>query len=193
MVWQPLLSVPTAWWPFFRRTSTVRLALLLSCHNSSVQSTRRSFPQSSSSAMVLLDLPLSLLLIVTPPLLVASPMVMCLFVWSPLKPDPAWCTSGTAPLDAAVRGFFASFGEVHSVSRSSHDAFPGLLDGNCLVKISMTKDIPASVRVAGYDCRVWYRRQPAFLCYLQEVGSSRQVVPSRWSLSSLPSAWSCRP
>ena len=78
--------------------------------------------------------------------------------------------------DATVRGFFA-FGEVHSVSRSSHDAFPGLLDGNRLVKISMTKDIPVSVRVAGYDCRVWYRRQPAFCVICKKLGHRGKSCP----------------
>ena len=72
--------------------------------------------------------------------------------------------------DSVVRGFFASFGEVHSVSRSCHDAFPGLFDGNRLVKMTMTKDIPASVRVAGYGCRVWYRRQPAFCVICKKMG-----------------------
>ena len=28
--------------------------------------------------------------------------------------------------------------------------------------MTLTKDVPALVRVAGFDCRVWYRHQPAF-------------------------------
>ena len=64
--------------------------------------------------------------------------------------------------DAIVRKFFASFGEVHSITPSEHGGFPGLYDGNRVIRMSITKDIPGSVRVAGFDCRVWYRRQPAF-------------------------------
>ena len=79
--------------------------------------------------------------------------------------------------DAVVRGFFASFGEIHSVSRSCHDAFPGLFDGNRLVKMTMTKDIPASVRVAGCDCHVWYRRQPAFCVICKKLGHRGKSCP----------------
>ena len=79
--------------------------------------------------------------------------------------------------DNAVHGFFASFGDVHSVSRSCHDAFPGLFDGNRLVKMTMTKDIPASVRVAGYDCCVWYRRQPAFCVICKKMGHCGKSCP----------------
>ena len=90
--------------------------------------------------------------------------------------------------DSVVSGFFASFAEVHSVSRSCHYALPGVFDGNRLVKMTLTKDIPASVRVAGFDCRVWYRHHQ----FLHEVRPSRQVLSPGWSQSALPSAWPCR-
>ena len=79
--------------------------------------------------------------------------------------------------DGVVRAFFASFGEVHSVSRSCHDAFPGLFDGNRLVKMTLTKDIPASVRVAGFDCRVWYRRQPPSCSICKKLGHRGKSCP----------------
>ena len=72
--------------------------------------------------------------------------------------------------DSVVSRFFASIGEVHSVSRSCHYALPGVFDGNRLVKMTLTKDIPASVRVAGFDCRVWYRHQPAFSSFFKKFG-----------------------
>ena len=68
--------------------------------------------------------------------------------------------------DSTVQSSFSSYGEVHSVTRCQYDGFPGLFDGNWVAKVSLTKDIPASVRVAGFDCRVWYRRQPAFCAIL---------------------------
>ena len=79
--------------------------------------------------------------------------------------------------DSTIRTFFAAYGEVHSVTRSCHDAFPGLFDGNRLVKMSLTKDVPSSVRVAGYDCRVWYRRQPASCSICKKVGHRGKSCP----------------
>ena len=62
--------------------------------------------------------------------------------------------------DDAGRAFFSSFGQVHSIQRSEHHGFPGLSDGNRLIKISLSKDVPGDVRLVGFDCRVWYRGQP---------------------------------
>ena len=79
--------------------------------------------------------------------------------------------------DGTVSGFFAAYGEVHSVTRSCYDDFPGLFDGNRLVKMTLTKDIPSSVRVAGYDCRVWYRRQPASCSICKKLGHRGKSCP----------------
>ena len=79
--------------------------------------------------------------------------------------------------DNVVRRFFASYGEVHSVSLGEHEGFPGLLNGNRVVKMSITKDIPGSVRVAGFDCRVWYRRQPAFCTICKKSGHRGKSCP----------------
>ena len=64
--------------------------------------------------------------------------------------------------DHVINSFFSSFGEVHSVSRSEHEGIPGLFDDNRVVKMTITKDVPASVRVGGFDCRVWYHCHPSF-------------------------------
>ena len=63
------------------------------------------------------------------------------------------------------------------MSRSEHEGFSGLHDGNRVVKVSLTKDVPASVRVAGYDCRVWYRRQPAFCTICKKSGHRSKSCP----------------
>lgn len=76
-----------------------------------------------------------------------------------------------------VKRFFASFGEVHSVSCSSHQGFPGLLDGNRVIKVSLTKDVPAMVTIAGFECRVWYRRQPAFCVICEKLGHRTKACP----------------
>ena len=79
--------------------------------------------------------------------------------------------------DDAVRAFFSSFGQVHSVQRSEHHGFPGLSDGNRLIKISMSKDVPGDVRVAGFDCRVWYRGQPPYCSICRKTGHRSRACP----------------
>ncbi|KAJ7360275.1 hypothetical protein OS493_016905 [Desmophyllum pertusum] len=79
--------------------------------------------------------------------------------------------------NSAVSGFFGSFGEVHSISLSEHDGFPGLRDGTRIVKMSLTKDVPSVARIAGFDCRVWYRRQPAFCTICKKLGHQGKGCP----------------
>ena len=73
--------------------------------------------------------------------------------------------------DNIVRQFFSSFGEVHNVSHSTHQGFPELRDGNRAVRISLSKDIP------GFECRVWYRRQPAFCEICKKLGHRSRACP----------------
>ena len=62
--------------------------------------------------------------------------------------------------DDSVRAALRPFGEVHSLQKSFHDGFPGLFDGSRIVKMSLAKDSPPVLLVAGFECRIWYRRQP---------------------------------
>ena len=79
--------------------------------------------------------------------------------------------------DDVVKRFFLSFGEVHSVSRSSHQAFPGIFDGNRVIKASLIKDVPGIVSIAGFECRVWYRRQPASCAICRKLGHRSRACP----------------
>ena len=79
--------------------------------------------------------------------------------------------------DIVVSGFFSSFGEVHSVTRSTHDGFPGIFDGNRLVKMTLTKNTLVSVRVSGFDCRMWYRRQLPFCSICKKSGHRGKSCP----------------
>ena len=72
--------------------------------------------------------------------------------------------------DSAVSGFFSSFGEIHSITHSEYQGIPGLRDGTRIIKMTLTKDVPGSVRVAGFDCRVWYRRQPPSCAICKKLG-----------------------
>ena len=79
--------------------------------------------------------------------------------------------------DSKISGFFGPFGEVHSISHSEHIGFPGLRDGTRVVKMTLTKDVPPVVRVAGFDCRVWYRRQPAYCTICKKSGHRGKGCP----------------
>ena len=79
--------------------------------------------------------------------------------------------------DDAVLQFFSSYGEVHSVKRSKHAAFPALHDGNRVVRMSLSKDIPSAVYVSGFDCRVWYARQPPQCSICNKSGHRNRDCP----------------
>ena len=79
--------------------------------------------------------------------------------------------------DDVVKRFFSSFGEVHSVCRNSHQAFPGIFDGNRVIKASLIKDVPGIVSIAGFECRVWYRRQPASCAICRKLGHRSRACP----------------
>lgn len=79
--------------------------------------------------------------------------------------------------DDVVRRFFSSFGEVHAISRSCHQAFPDIQDGNRVIRMTITKDVPGMVTVAGFECRVWYRRQPAFCAICRKLGHRSKACP----------------
>ena len=57
--------------------------------------------------------------------------------------------------DDDVLAVLRPYGEIHSIRNSVHDAFPGLFDGSQVIKMSLEKDIPPVLRVAGLECRVW--------------------------------------
>ena len=62
--------------------------------------------------------------------------------------------------DRAVKSFFGSFGVVQSVSALEHPGHPGVLNGTRLVRVALRDDVPSSVRLAAFGCRVWYPDQP---------------------------------
>ena len=54
----------------------------------------------------------------------------------------------------------SSYGTVYSVSAMEHPGYPGLLNGTRLVRVTLEKDIPSSLRICAFDVRVWYKGQP---------------------------------
>ena len=79
--------------------------------------------------------------------------------------------------DDAVRAALRPFGEIHSLQKSSHNGFPGLFDGSRVVKMSLAKDIPPVVCVAGFECHIWYRRQPQWCPFCRAPGHRAKDCP----------------
>ncbi|KAJ7360267.1 hypothetical protein OS493_016897 [Desmophyllum pertusum] len=70
-------------------------------------------------------------------------------------------------------------------SLSGHDGFPGLRDRTRVVKMTLTKDIPPVARVAGFNCRVWYHRQPVYCTICKKSGHRGKDCPAQWSVPAL--------
>ena len=43
--------------------------------------------------------------------------------------------------------------------------------------MTLSKDIPSSVRLAGFECHVWYRHQPAYCSICKEIGHRSKACP----------------
>ena len=85
---------------------------------------------------------------------------------SPVEPSHVLVYLRDCPMElpnSDVAKVLGAYGVVHDISASSHEKFPAILNGTRVVKMSLSRDIPSTVRVSGFDGRVWYRRQP-ILC-----------------------------
>ena len=70
----------------------------------------------------------------------------------------------------AVSSFFSTYGEVLSVDHCYFKEFPSVRNGNRLIKILLTQDIPYFIEIESCNCRVWYRRQPSQCSICREFG-----------------------
>ena len=98
--------------------------------------------------------------------------------------------------DSTVRAFFRPFGSVHSITCSEHDGFKGLFNGSRVIKMSIEKDIPPVVQLAGFECHVWYRRQPQMCPICGAPGHRAKECPydgkCRWCRQPRHVARQCR-
>ena len=62
--------------------------------------------------------------------------------------------------DEPVCVFLRQYGVVHSLSPQFHPGLPGVKNGTRVAKVTLLKDLPTSVRIAGFDVRLWYQGQP---------------------------------
>ena len=77
----------------------------------------------------------------------------------------------------AVSSFFSTYGEVLSVEYCHFDEFPSVRNGNRLIKILLTQDIPYFIEIESQNCRVWYRRQPSQCSICHEFGHRARACP----------------
>ncbi|CAH3018890.1 unnamed protein product, partial [Porites evermanni] len=62
--------------------------------------------------------------------------------------------------DDGLKVFLRAFGVVHSCAMQTYPRMPDVSTGTRVVKVTLTKDLPSSVRVSGFDVRLWYQGQP---------------------------------
>ena len=79
--------------------------------------------------------------------------------------------------DEPVRALFRKFGVLHSLSPQFHPGWPDVKNGTRVAKITLTKDLPSSVRIAGYDARLWYQGQPQSCPVCRQFGHRVRDCP----------------
>lgn len=62
--------------------------------------------------------------------------------------------------DDGLKVYLRAFGMVHSCSMQTYPGMPDVFTGTRVVKVTLTKDLPSSARVSGFDVRLWYQGQP---------------------------------
>ena len=62
--------------------------------------------------------------------------------------------------DEPVCVFLRQYGIVHSLSPRFHPGLPDVKTGTRVAKVTLLKDLPTLVRIAGFDVRLWYQGQP---------------------------------
>ena len=60
----------------------------------------------------------------------------------------------------ALQVYLRSFGVVHSCVMQTYPGLPKVSTGTRVVKVALSKDLPSSARVSGFDVRLWYQGQP---------------------------------
>ena len=79
--------------------------------------------------------------------------------------------------DEPVREFFLKFGVLHSLSPQFHPGWPDVKNGTRVAKVTLVKDLPSSVRIAGFDARLWYQGQPQSCPVCRQFGHRVRDCP----------------
>ena len=79
--------------------------------------------------------------------------------------------------DEPVSIFLHQCGVVHSLSAQFHPGLPGVKKGTRVAKVTLLKDLPSSVRIAGFDVRLWYQGQPQSCPVCRQFGHRVRDCP----------------
>ena len=79
--------------------------------------------------------------------------------------------------DEPVSVFLRRYGVVHSLSSQFHSGLPGVKNGTRVAKVTLLKDQPSSVRIAGFDVRLWYQGQPQSCPVCRQFGHRVRDCP----------------
>jgi len=79
--------------------------------------------------------------------------------------------------DEPVSVFLRQYGTVHSLSPQFHPGLPGVKNGMRVAKVTLLKDLPSSVRIAGFDVRLWYQGQPQSCPVCRQFGHRVRDCP----------------
>ena len=79
--------------------------------------------------------------------------------------------------DEPVRAFLRKFGVLHSLSPQFHPGWPDVKNGTRVAKVTLVKDLPSSVRTAGFDARLWYQGQPQSCPVCRQFGHRVRNCP----------------
>ena len=84
------------------------------------------------------------------------------------------------PVEVANDGlkvFLRAFGVVQSVVEQTHPCMPKVYTGTRVVKVTLSKDLPSSARVSGFDVRFWYQGQPRVCLVCRSYGHRVKDCP----------------
>ena len=79
--------------------------------------------------------------------------------------------------DEPVKVFLRKFGVLHSLSSQFHPGLPGVMNGTRVAKVTLVKDLPSSVHIAGFDARLWYQGQPQSCPVCRQFGHRVRDCP----------------
>ena len=79
--------------------------------------------------------------------------------------------------DEPVCVFLRQYGIVHSLSPRFHPGLPDVKTGTRVAKVTLLKDLPSTVRIAGFDVRLWYLGQPQSCPVCRQFGHRVRDCP----------------
>ena len=79
--------------------------------------------------------------------------------------------------DEPVSVFLRQYGVVHSLSPRFHPGLPCVSNRTRVAKLTLLKDLPSSVRIAGFDVRLWYQGQPQSYPVCRQFGHRVRDCP----------------